>query len=154
MGKKDACYHKVKSRYKVWPSAYGSGALSKCRKVGAANWGNSKKKTEGGVVTTNREMVKASNGVMVPKANLKDYEQSLAKLHVGDVNKKIIKGKSGPAAVFKEVAGVAMFAPIRAVNFGRNLVRTANAVNKTKKSLKLAKTANTGYGTYKSKYGG
>jgi hypothetical protein len=38
--KQDACYHKVKSRYKVWPSAYASGALSKCRKVGAANWGN------------------------------------------------------------------------------------------------------------------
>jgi hypothetical protein len=48
-GKKDACYHKVKSRYKVWPSAYASGALSKCRKVGAANWGNkSKKKKMGG----------------------------------------------------------------------------------------------------------
>ena len=43
-GKKDACYHKVKSRYKVWPSAYASGALVKCRKVGASNWGNSKKK--------------------------------------------------------------------------------------------------------------
>ena len=42
-GKKDACYHKVKSRYKVWPSAYASGALVKCRKVGAKNWGNSKK---------------------------------------------------------------------------------------------------------------
>ena len=42
-GKKDACYHKVKSRYKVWPSAYASGALVKCRKVGAANWGKSKK---------------------------------------------------------------------------------------------------------------
>ena len=41
--KRDACYHKVKSRYKVWPSAYASGALSKCRKVGAKNWGNSKK---------------------------------------------------------------------------------------------------------------
>lgn len=41
-GKKDACYHKVKSRYRSWPSAYGSGALVKCRKVGAANWGNSK----------------------------------------------------------------------------------------------------------------
>jgi hypothetical protein len=41
-GKKDACYHKVKSRYKVWPSAYASGALVKCRKVGAKNWGNSK----------------------------------------------------------------------------------------------------------------
>ena len=44
--KKDACYNKVKSRYKVWPSAYASGALVKCRKVGAAkNWGNSKKES-------------------------------------------------------------------------------------------------------------
>jgi hypothetical protein len=43
-GTKDACYHKVKSRYSVWPSAYASGALVKCRKVGAANWGN---KSEG-----------------------------------------------------------------------------------------------------------
>ena len=46
-GKRDACYHKVKSRYDVWPSAYASGALVKCRKVGAKNWGNkSKKKNE------------------------------------------------------------------------------------------------------------
>ncbi len=40
---KDACYHKVKARYTrgggTWPSAYGSGALVKCRKVGAKNWG-------------------------------------------------------------------------------------------------------------------
>jgi len=42
-GKKDACYYKVKSRYSVWPSAYASGALVKCRKVGAKNWGNSTK---------------------------------------------------------------------------------------------------------------
>tara|TARA_R110000772_G_scaffold185964_1_gene297163 strand:- start:6588 stop:6791 length:204 start_codon:yes stop_codon:yes gene_type:complete len=42
--KKDACYHKVKSRYKVWPSAYASGALAKCRKVGAKNWGAKKTK--------------------------------------------------------------------------------------------------------------
>jgi len=41
--KKDACYYKVKSRYKVWPSAYASGALVKCRKKGASNWGNSTK---------------------------------------------------------------------------------------------------------------
>lgn len=41
-GEKDACYRKVKSRYKVWPSAYASGALVKCRKVGAKNWGNKK----------------------------------------------------------------------------------------------------------------
>jgi len=44
--KKDACYHKVKARYDVWPSAYASGALVKCRKVGAANWGNKSKKKE------------------------------------------------------------------------------------------------------------
>ena len=41
---KDACYHKVKARYKVWPSAYASGALAKCRKVGSSNWGNKSKK--------------------------------------------------------------------------------------------------------------
>ena len=44
--KKDACYHKVKSRYDVWPSAYASGALVKCRKVGAKNWGKSTTKEE------------------------------------------------------------------------------------------------------------
>ena len=52
---KDACYHKVKARYKVFPSAYASGAIAKCRKVGAANYGTggkkkkSKKKAEGGL---------------------------------------------------------------------------------------------------------
>ena len=45
--KRDACYHKVKARYSVWPSAYASGALTKCRKVGAKNWGNKSKKNEG-----------------------------------------------------------------------------------------------------------
>ena len=43
-GEKDACYKKVKSRYSIWPSAYASGALSKCRKVGASNWGSKSKK--------------------------------------------------------------------------------------------------------------
>jgi hypothetical protein len=43
-GKKDACYHKVKSRVKVWPSAYASGQLVQCRKRGAANWGKGSKK--------------------------------------------------------------------------------------------------------------
>ena len=45
-GTKDACYHKVKARYDVWPSAYASGALVKCRKAGAKNWGNKSKKEE------------------------------------------------------------------------------------------------------------
>ena len=55
---KDACYHKVKSRYRVFPSAYASGAIAKCRKVGAANYGKSskkaKKKAMGGVVKMNK----------------------------------------------------------------------------------------------------
>jgi hypothetical protein len=40
----DACTKKVKSRYTKWPSAYASGALVKCRKVGAKNWGTGGKK--------------------------------------------------------------------------------------------------------------
>jgi hypothetical protein len=41
--KRDKCYYKVKRRYKVWPSAYGSLALSACRKVGADVWGEKSK---------------------------------------------------------------------------------------------------------------
>ena len=35
-GEKDACYHKVKKQYKVFPSAYASGAIAKCRKKKAS----------------------------------------------------------------------------------------------------------------------
>jgi hypothetical protein len=31
---KDACYNKVKAQYKVFPSAYASGAIAQCRKKG------------------------------------------------------------------------------------------------------------------------
>ena len=59
---KDACYKKVKARYKVFPSAYASGAIAKCRKVGAKNWGNSKKKpvkkAMGGVIEPSNEFRK------------------------------------------------------------------------------------------------
>ena len=45
--KNKALYSRVKAeakkKYKVWPSAYASGALVKCRKVGAKNWGNKSK---------------------------------------------------------------------------------------------------------------
>jgi len=70
--KKDACYHKVKRRYTkdggTWPSAYGSGALVKCRRVGAANWGEGgkkgkkrQKKAGGGPVTIRGQGVVMSN---------------------------------------------------------------------------------------------
>ncbi len=36
---KDACYHKVKAQYDVFPSEYASGAIAKCRK----NKGKNKK---------------------------------------------------------------------------------------------------------------
>jgi len=32
---KDDCYRKVKASYKVFPSAYASGAIAKCRKKNA-----------------------------------------------------------------------------------------------------------------------
>jgi len=48
---KDACYSKVKSRYSVWPSAYASGALVKCRKVGAKNWGNKSESVDTNALT-------------------------------------------------------------------------------------------------------
>ena len=59
-GKKDACYYKVKSRYDVWPSAYASGALVKCRKVGAKNWGNKSKKEN---IEENKKLVGAAIGI-------------------------------------------------------------------------------------------
>tara|TARA_B100002019_G_C21249415_1_gene590247 strand:- start:1627 stop:1980 length:354 start_codon:yes stop_codon:yes gene_type:complete len=44
--KKDACYHKVKAAEiaagNTWPSAYASGRLAKCRKMGSGNYGKKK----------------------------------------------------------------------------------------------------------------
>ena len=65
---KDACYRKVKASFKVFPSAYAGGAIAKCRKVGAANYGNqSKKKKDGGLIEAIKKVdreqeVKAKNG--------------------------------------------------------------------------------------------
>ena len=67
-GKKDACYHKVKARYDVWPSAYASGALVKCRKVGAANWGKSKKE---GLGDRMAKKLKKHKGVNLKKKKIK-----------------------------------------------------------------------------------
>tara|TARA_R100000315_G_C5217666_1_gene130311 strand:- start:979 stop:1179 length:201 start_codon:yes stop_codon:yes gene_type:complete len=51
---KDACYYKVKRQYKVFPSAYASGAIAKCRKKKA---GGSRKK--GGTIYRKGGMVKS-----------------------------------------------------------------------------------------------
>ncbi len=72
-GKKDACYNKVKSRYKVWPSAYASGALVKCRKVGAKNWGNSKKESLELDVQNEIELI-------LQESHSKEHEEELKKI--------------------------------------------------------------------------
>ena len=101
--KKDACYHKVRARYDVWPSAYASGALVKCRKVGAKNWGNKS------------ESLRESEGefkphmMYDPKSNKKEMTQKeedhlrLAKkgyTHVDpDVLRKVLKDEGGASGM-------------------------------------------------------
>jgi len=72
MSKKDACYHKVKARFKVFPSAYAGGAIAKCRKVGAANYGNKTKKKADGGIMDKQAVIKASNGKAYRKRKTKD----------------------------------------------------------------------------------
>ena len=90
-GTKDACYHKVKARYSVWPSAYASGALVKCRKKGAANWGN---KSESFEVQEGRPMYdpeRVKKATSLPAINPKQDPRKNEK------NQKI--GKSADAGV-------------------------------------------------------
>lgn len=98
--KRDACYHKVKSRYDVWPSAYASGALVKCRKVGAKNWGN---KSEG----LNEEFEK--HDMFDPKtgekhvANVEQDHKDMAKkgfVHVDPKKiEKVLRDEGGAAGL-------------------------------------------------------
>ena len=90
-GEKDACYHKVKARYDVWPSAYASGALVKCREVGAKNWGNkSKGKKKEGVNETPQMAKQGQVGLLLKLAN--KQLQNVSSLHK--------KGKNKEAKVF------------------------------------------------------
>lgn len=79
-GKKDACYHKVKSRYRVWPSAYASGALVKCREKGAKNWGNSSKINE--------------NHKQIESGKEKDDEGYMANIELQSIEKSVAKLKN------------------------------------------------------------
>jgi hypothetical protein len=88
-GKKDACYHKVRSRYDVWPSAYASGALVKCRKVGAKNWGNSK----------NEALEKGGHSDEL-HGSMEEMHQQLADKHgvsLKDIDKELKKGTAEEA---------------------------------------------------------
>ena len=104
-GTKDACYHKVKSRYSVWPSAYASGALVKCRKVGAANWGNSKKEEVEIDIPVVEHHQKDKDGNTIPHENGKsDWRQELDEKCWPGYEKKGMKtmfGKRYPNCVKK-----------------------------------------------------
>ena len=94
-GKKDACYHKVKARYDVWPSAYASGALVKCRKVGAANWGNKSKKE--GVNEASMELKKLEDAIKMFQKKIKK-QGSVTNARDEDHLKNLIK-------VYKQMGG-------------------------------------------------
>ena len=70
---KDACYHKVKRKFKVFPSAYASGHIAKCRKVGAANYGKSKKKAMGGLNAAIEKVKSQKTSYLFSKYNLYTY---------------------------------------------------------------------------------
>ena len=94
-GKKDACYHKVKARYDVWPSAYASGALVKCRKVGAANWGNKSKKE--GMNEASMELKKLEDAIKMFQKKIKK-QGSVTNARDEDHLKNLIK-------VYKQMGG-------------------------------------------------
>lgn len=71
--KKDACYHKVKAAYRVWPSAYASGALVQCRKMGAANWGKTTNEDVEMNNTLGTEVQKLSSLIKTSKAKSETY---------------------------------------------------------------------------------
>jgi hypothetical protein len=107
-GKKDACYNKVRSRYDVWPSAYASGALVKCRKVGAKNWGKSKKNEEINEEFKTHDMYDPKTGKKT-KANKEQDHIELAKkgyTHVDpDKLKDILSDEGGASGLDPLVKG-------------------------------------------------
>jgi hypothetical protein len=103
--KQDACYRKVKSRYKVWPSAYASGALVQCRKKGASNWGTGgKKKNESSIMKGIVGESASLRGVRVaPKTLDTLYQVRAYDREVSDLNKaKAAEKAKAQAARAKE----------------------------------------------------
>ena len=80
---KDACYHKVKRKFKVFPSAYASGHIAKCRKVGAANYGKRKKKAMGGlnaaIEKVKNQTITAKEGKVVKMTKRKSSNKNIAR---------------------------------------------------------------------------
>jgi hypothetical protein len=111
--KKDACYSKVRSRYRVWPSAYASGALVQCRKKGAANWGNKNESADdnfgksAALMTASPEALKTAQDIVQKQADKNVISQAKIAGAVPDQgvaegsndtiypNAEVIKSKNG-----------------------------------------------------------
>ena len=155
-GKKDACYHKVRSRYDVWPSAYASGALVKCRKVGAKNWGNKSKKNE----SLNEEYINEEEMSDEDRKSLEKIRDKLygaSKAHKGqadDLDKilkeeeleeaeyrgrkvKLNKPMRGDVKKFKVYVKDPKTGNIKKVNFGHG---GTSAKKKGEKTMKIKKS--------------
>ena len=109
-GKRDACYHKIKRTAKVWPSAYASGRLVQCRKVGAANYGNKSKKNESLNEDFKPHMMYDPKTGKSEKANKKEDHDRLAKKGYTHVDPEEVRdvigdgegGASGPDPLLKK----------------------------------------------------
>ena len=125
--KRDACYHKVKARYDVWPSAYASGALTKCRKVGAANWGNKSKKNEELEMSEEekQELKEIIGESTIEEAEYRGRKVKLNKPMRGDVKK------------FKVYVKDPKTGNIKKVNFGHG---GSSAKKKGQKTMKIKKS--------------
>ena len=155
-GKKDACYHKVKSRYSVWPSAYASGALVKCRKAGAKNWGNKSKKEEFEGRKTYQQFVdecwkthkkvgmKMKGGKLVPDCRPKNEEvtnEAAAWTRKAGKNKEGGLNEKGRKSYEKANPGSDLKAPSKKVGNPRRASFCAR-MRGMKKKLTSKKTAN------------
>ena len=142
-GSKDACYHKVKSRYSVWPSAYASGALVKCRKVGAANWGNKSEETEMNPISFQQFQEKCWKG----------YEKKGMKTMFGKRYPNCVKKEGyAPGDVDQKVGAVT------AIPKSEQDAARARLLAKTKAKMKKEEVEEIGEGKYSSSvratYGG
>ncbi len=126
--KRDACYHKVKARYTrnggTWPSAYGSLALSKCRNVGAKNWGNKTKESMEEITVCNEcaiamlEDIKSGKLNVLTEAEYQGRTVKLGKPMRGDVKKFKVYVRNADGNVVK-------------VNFGHGGTSAKRAGQKT-----------------------
>jgi hypothetical protein len=147
--KRDACYSKVKSRYTrnggTWPSAYGSLALSKCRKVGAKNWGNKTKESMEEITVCNEcaiamlEDIKSGKLNVLTEAEYQGRTVKLGKPMRGDVKKFKVYVKNDKGNVVK-------------VNFGDPNMRIRKSNPARRRSFRARHRCDTPGPRWKARY--